>query len=83
MYLYVAGGVFVTWRQKDPKEGRMGLYGKTTDEYNNDDHDLFLIDEIITNKSEYSVKHTIGSAAWVREGSKLDMCSLYRCGKAS
>lgn len=26
--LQISGGVFITWRQKDPKEPDLGLYGK-------------------------------------------------------
>lgn len=32
--LRYVGGVFVTWRQKDPKEPDLGLYGKNSKRFN-------------------------------------------------
>lgn len=52
------GGVFITWRQKDPKEPDMGLYGKKYKIY--DSNDLFLmdIDEDIKDISTTDTKTT-------------------------
>lgn len=56
------GGVFVTWRQKDPKEADLGLYGKNVDIFQYDCQDLFLVGEIIANNSQH-IKGTIGGRA--------------------
>lgn len=82
-----AGGVFVTWRQKDPKEPDLGLYGKKASSKRNevfDSNDIIVEDFRDDVKNETNTRpkatfkrpniahnRTILNSLWTRELSKF------------
>lgn len=65
-----SGGVFITWRQKDPKEGDLGLYGKKnvyskhTDVI--DSNDIYLVDIREEMKHETNQENFVAKAKFKR-----------------
>lgn len=63
------GGVFITWRQKDPKEADLGLYGKKN-AYSKSidiiDYDIYLEDIHDDMKHDTNQTHIIAKAKFKR-----------------
>lgn len=83
----LSGGVFITWRQKDPKEPDLGLYGKNVHKPIIDSNEIYLVDirddmKNETNETQIVAKakfkrpniahnKTVLNSIWKRELSKL------------
>lgn len=76
----ILGGVFVTWRQKDPKEPELGLYGKQLNRSKLEEcNDIYLVGMSNENDSIGDLKKKRPNIAfnktklnilWTNEGSK-------------